>query len=316
MTTAPEEARTGLPDVLQYDECQAAGISRRQLQRLLKTRRWQSPFPRVYVTFSGPVPRRTMLEAALAYAGPAAALSHETAAALHGFGPWPAVITVSVPYERCVRRQPGLRIHRSRTLSATVVHPTLVPRRTRAERTVLDCLDRQGSALDALALVANAVQKGRTTAVRLRAALLASPKTRWRRMVLDALPDVGAGAHSVLELHDARIRRRHGLPAGRRQVRRFRDGTEQLDLYLEKYGVHVEFDGRLGHDEARDRWRDMDRDNASELARLRHLRYGWADVFGRPCAVAIQQAVVLRQQGWAGRFRRCRECPRKLPPGL
>jgi hypothetical protein len=32
--------------------------------------------------------------------------------------------------------------------------------------------------------------------------------------------------------------------------------------------------------------------------------------------VAIEQAVILRQQGWRGTFKRCRQCPSMLPPGL
>jgi hypothetical protein len=42
----------------------------------------------------------------------------------------------------------------------------------------------------------------------------------------------------------------------------------------------------------------MRRDNRSEVMRLRELRYGWADMVDKPCEVAIEQAVILRQQGW------------------
>jgi hypothetical protein len=60
----------------------------------------------------------------------------------------------------------------------------------------------------------------------------------------------------------------------------------------------------------------MRRDNRSEIAQLRHLRYGWADVVDRPCAVAMEQALVLRQQGWDGEFVRCPACPPEEPEGL
>jgi hypothetical protein len=49
---------------------------------------------------------------------------------------------------------------------------------------------------------------------------------------------------------------------------------------------------------------------------LRHLRYGWADLIDRPCEAAIEQGVILRQQGWTGPFRRCPHCPDQLPQGL
>jgi len=31
------------------------------------------------------------------------------------------------------------------------------------------------------------------------------------------------------------------------------------------------------------------------------LRYGWADVLGRPCEVAAQVVAVLRARGWTGK---------------
>jgi hypothetical protein len=78
---------------------------------------------------------------------------------------------------------------------------------------------------------------------------------------------------------------------------------------VEEYRLHVELDGRLGHDRAAEVWRDYRRDNRSEVLRLRHLRYGWADMIDRECQVAAEQAEILRQQGWTGRFRPCPKCP-------
>lgn len=125
-----------------------------------------------------------------------------------------------------------------------------------------------------------------------------------------------AGAQSTLEILDAEIRRRHGLLAGARQVRRTAEGVQFLDLLIEEFGLHVELGGRLGHDRATEIWRDMRRDNSSEVAGLRHLRYGSADLIDRPCESASQQGVILRQQGWQGQFKRCKRCPPKLPDGL
>lgn len=297
-------------------DCEAAGISTEKLRWLIASGRWQLVFPRTLATFSGPVPYETRLRAALLYAGEGATLSHETAAAEHGFhARRPERIHVTVPYARDVVGQPGLVIHRSRTIKPSDVLAT-TPRRTSVERTVVDLLASRRTATAALGLVADAIRTRRTTAPRVRARLLESPGAKWRRIVLDALPDVEAGAHSPLELRDAQLRRRHGLPAGKRQVRRSGTGVEYLDVLIDPYDLHVELDGRLGHDRATEQWRDMRRDNRSELARLRHLRYGWGDLVDRPCAVAIEQAQVLRQQGWTGAFKRCPTCPQELPPGL
>ncbi|HVW81799.1 MAG TPA: hypothetical protein VHB69_12755 [Mycobacteriales bacterium] len=293
---------------LALSECLAAGLTRRQLHWLVTSGRWQSPFPRVYVSFSGPLPAATTQHAALLYAGEGAALSHESAGALWRLCPTPAAVHVLVPYRRQVDGQPGLELHRSRTLCPADIHPALTPRRTTVERTVLDLLSRSKNADHALGLVGEAIRTRVTTAGRLRSAVTAKPRTRWRQVVLDALPDLALGAHSPLELRDAAIRRSHGLPQGTRQARRLGDGTEYLDVLIEEYGVHIELDGRLGHDRTRERWRDMRRDNRSELLRLRHLRYGWADLVDRPCAVAREQAEVLAQQGWPGPFRPCARC--------
>jgi hypothetical protein len=291
------------------DRCRAAGISDRRSYELVHTGRWQSPFPRVYVTFSGPIPLLTMQYAGLLYAGEGAAMSHESAGHYCRLCSDPGAIHITVPYERQVDEQPGLVLHRSRTLTADDVHPVFTPRRTQIERTVLDLLAGKPNADAALGVVADALRNRKTTPDRIRTALQARPKTRWRGVVLEALPDFRDGAQSSLELRDAKMRRRHNLPMGKRQQGRLRDGTEYLDVLIPEWRLHVELDGRLGHDRAREAWRDMKRDNRSEVARLRHLRYGWADMVDQPCQVAIQQAVILRQQGWPGVFKRCWACP-------
>jgi hypothetical protein len=297
-------------------ECREADLSDAQTRWLVETGRWQSPYPRVYVTFSGPIPRVTLEYAALIYAGDGAVLSHDTAGYDSRLCRESTSIHITVPYPREVQSQPGLVIHRSRTLTDADIHPALSPRRTRVERTVLDLLADCRTTDAAIGLAADSVQRRATTVERLRAALIRHPKTRWRCVLLEVLPDIGAGAHSALEVRDAKMRRRHGLPAGTRQFERLSDGTEWLDILIEEYCLHIELDGRLGHIRARETWRDMRRDNRSEVLRLRHLRYGWTDMIDSPCEVAIQQAVILRQQGWRGDFKRCRSCPDQLPQGL
>jgi hypothetical protein len=51
--------------------CRAVGITADRVKWLLGSGRWQSPFPRVYVVFNGPIPLITMQHAALLYAGEA-----------------------------------------------------------------------------------------------------------------------------------------------------------------------------------------------------------------------------------------------------
>jgi hypothetical protein len=269
-------------------DCQCAGMGDDRVRYLVESGRWQSLYPRVFVTFSGPVPLMTRQYAGLLYAGDDAALSHESAGAGYWLCRDPDLIQVTVPYRREVADQPGLRIHRSRTIAPSDCHPALSPRRTRIERTVLDLLADRRTADAALGLVADA--------------LLASRHQRRPARSVARCPvaarDPGCSTASGA-----------WPPGGRRQVRRLRDGTEYLDIVVEEFDLHVELDGRLGHDRAREIWRDMRRDNASEIRGMAHLRYGWADLADRGCEVAIEQARVMRRRGWRGRFRPCPRCP-------
>ena len=77
--------------------------------------------------------------AAVLAAGPGAALSHESAAALWGLGRWPREPEVTAP--RCVRRS-GITAHRSSTLTSADVTTQLGVRTTTAARTLRDIRSR------------------------------------------------------------------------------------------------------------------------------------------------------------------------------
>jgi hypothetical protein len=301
--------------IVELQDCLVLGITDDKIRWLVRSGRWQQVHPRVFATFSGALSHDSQVYAALLYAGSESVVSHESAGAIHGICARPSSVHVLVRYERDVASRAGVVVHRSRTLADTDIRPGR-PAVTTIERTVVDLLVTRRSADAALGLVGDSLRTRRTSPERIRAALVASPTTKWRQVVLHALPDMAAGAESPLEVRDAKLRRRHGLPAGTRQVRRLGNGAEFLDVVIEDWKLHIELDGRLGHDATQERWRDMRRDNRSERRRLRHLRYGWADIVDRPCEVAIEQAVILRQQGWPGFFRPCPACPISLPQGL
>lgn len=303
-------------NVLPHEACLTAGLSQEQLEWLVEKGRWQRPYPRTFVPFSGPIPPITKQFAALSYAGDGAMLSHASSGSTYRMCAVPPRIELLIPYPRKVDEQPGLWIHRSKTLLPSHAHPVFVPRRARVERTLIDLLPRAQTVEAALSLVADAIRTKQTNEALLRLWVITCPRVRWKDVVLQALPDAGAGAHSLLELLDARLRHRHGLPLGERQVERTEAGVEFLDVLDDAYRIHCESDGRLGHDRAIETWRDMRRDNRSEVKEYRHLRYGWLDYLENSCAVAIQLGLVYRQQGWLGKFRRCRRCPRTLPSVL
>lgn len=279
------------------------GMTAEQIRTQLRSGRWRRLHAGVYATFTGLVPWRAQLWAAVLAAGPDAVLSHQTAAALAGMGE-PGAIHVTVPGAR--RPQPaGVVVHRS-TRIREARHPTRMPPQTRVEETVLDLWQTAPDLGHALDWVARSCAGRLTTVERLRAALALRKRVRWRAELCAALEDVRVGSHSLLEsryLH--RVERRHGLPDGARQQPRPRSGGRWYDdVRYPGLATVVELDGRAAHP---DRLRRLERkrDNAEVVAGGQVLRYGWADVVESRCQVAAEVATVLRNNGWPGAARPC-----------
>jgi hypothetical protein len=227
-------------------------------------------------------------------------LSHESAAEVIGLGLPGGVVHVTVPNPRKVQAIPGIVVHRARR-AARVKHPSRVPPQTRVEETVID-LTQTASDLDrAIGWITRACAQRLTTDGRLMAAIQARQRVRWRAELTEALVDVAAGCHSLLERRYLRdVEQAHGLPAGVRQHGRPRAGGRWYDdVCYEQYGTLVELDGQAAHP-ADQRWRDLRRDNAAVAQGNSVLRYGMRDVTQRPCDVASQVAVVLIHRGWPG----------------
>jgi hypothetical protein len=302
----------------QHLETQAAAVARRQgaevgidpdtMRTRVRSGRWQRLQRGVYAAFSGDPARETVLWAALLRAGPDAVLSHHTAAERHGLTDEPSsLITITVPASKRPTRVkiPGLIVHRSDAILRTK-HPAMLPPCTRVEDTVLDLIQIAPSFDDAYAWICRAVGRRRTTAERIRLAMDARKKMRWRREIDLALADADDGALSLLEYRYVhRVERPHGLPAARRQARiRQRTGNRYLDNLYEDYGVCAELDGTAAHP-ADEQWRDKRRDNANAVQGIVTLRFGFVDLGDRRCETAAAVATVLRLRGWAGTPRPC-----------
>ena len=167
----------------------SSGIDPRTMRSRVSTGRWQRLQRGVYAAFSGEPGRETVLWAALLCAGPGAALSHQTAAERHGLMDGPSsLITITVPASRhpAQAKIPGVVIHRSDAVLRTR-HPTMLPPCTRAEDTVLDLIQTARTFDDAYAWICRAIGRRRTTADRIRLALDARKKMRWRRELAAAL---------------------------------------------------------------------------------------------------------------------------------
>ncbi|MDQ2875964.1 MAG: endonuclease domain-containing protein [Actinomycetota bacterium] len=287
------------------------GLDDDMIENRLRSGRWRAVQWGVYATFSGRLSRESVLWAAVLRAGPGAALSHQTAAELLGLTDDRSdVIHLTVPLGRHPEPIPGAVVHRSGRIGAAT-HPAQLPPRTRVEETTIDLTQLAARFDDAFNWLCLAIGGRLTTTARLRAALEARPKVRWRPGLTIALAEAGSGVHSILEaryVHNVEVP--HGLPAAIRQAR-----TAQIPLsryadnFYEKARLVVEMDGRVAHGIAQRR-ADTRRDNAHAAAGIVTLRYGWADVTERPCAVAQQVAEVMARRGAPVSLHPCSpDCP-------
>jgi very-short-patch-repair endonuclease len=97
---------------------------------------------------------------------------------------------------------------------------------------------------------------------------------------------------SVLETLALRLLKRFGLPSPVRQHETSVSGRfVRFDLAYPEMRIAIELDGRSAHAA---RWQsDHDRDNATELAAWRLLRFTWDDITQRPLYVAVSIAEAL-----------------------
>jgi hypothetical protein len=308
---------TAQADAVARYQSAIAGIAPYTMRNRVRSGRWQRLQRGVYAAFSGDPARETVLWAALLRAGPDAVLSHQTAAERHGLIDEPSpVITITVPASRSPARTriPGIVIHRSDAILRTR-HPVMLPPCTRVEDTVLDLIQVAPSFDDAYGWICRAIGRRRTTADRIRRAMAARKKMRWRREIEVALGEAEGGVLSVLEYRYVhRVERPHGLPAARRQERIRQDtGNRYLDNLYEAFAVCVELDGTAAHP-ADEQWRDKRRDNANAVAGLITLRFGFLDLGEHRCETAAAVATLLRGHGWTGSPRACRRgCAAALP---
>ncbi len=304
-------------------QAQDGVVSRRQLlaleatdseiERKLRRREWARVHPGVYVEHTGPLAWPQQAWAAVLFYAPAALAGPSAlrAAKLRGHGQADAApIRVCVDAARTVRSRPGITVERMGDWeSRTQRH--LSPPRQRLEHALVSAASAKAGEDSAVGQLADAVQQGRTTAGRLAAALEECPRLKRRRLLLEILRDVDAGAYSVLERHYlARVERPHGLPTGKRQ-RRVHQGKSPAfrDVDYVELATVVELDGRLGHEEASDRWADLDRDLSAVVAGELTLRAGWGQVL-EPCRLACIVGGVLIARGWIPTLRGCSEaCP-------
>lgn len=289
--------------VITRSQATALGLSVDTIRNRVRCGDWQQLLVGVYADFTGTPKRETQVWAALLRAGPDAVVSHWTAAERHGLMDKPSAavhLTVSANCHPARRAAiPGVVIHRSRLLDQAI-HPAMSPPCTRVEHTVLDLIEASATFEQAYDWICRAIGRRRTTPDRLRQAIAARPRMRWRRDLELALDDA-QGVLSVLEhRYVVGVERPHGLPAALRQARVWQGtGNRYLDNLYEEYRACVEIDGAAAHP-ADEQWRDKDRDRWNAVhQQIDTIRIGMLGLRTRDtqCATAADVATWLSGRG-------------------
>ncbi|HEX2297496.1 MAG TPA: hypothetical protein VHH34_03085 [Pseudonocardiaceae bacterium] len=298
--------------VVDTEQLAAFGLTPDAIAAQVEADRWQPLLPRVYATTTGPPPRVARLQAALRYAGPAAVLSHRTAAEEWGMVPaQDGPVHVTVPY-RCsaVSQPPHVIVHRSRAWEYIAV-ATVPPRTSRAD-TVLDLATAEPSAREAMHRLIGLVTTCGISLIDIERQLVERRPYRYQRALTAALHRMAGGVASVLEdLYALDVETAHGIPPAHRQAPFEVDGhTLWEDAVYDHVGVPltVRLDGRAYHSNPLVAFRDRRRDNAAELAGRSRLVFGWRDIRERPCDAAREVLTVLHRHRWHGPTLRCHQC--------
>ncbi len=210
--------------LVSIDQLVALGVSRMRLRTAVAAG-WLEPVaPRVYVVAGAPdsLERRQM--AGLLCLGPTAALSHETAARLHGFDRCrPGVVEFTMP--RCGRgREAPFLVHTSGHLGPVDVVTIAGFRCTSATRTIIDLARARVATVRLEAAIDSAVRSGASSPVVIAARLGSiRGRGRWGAPRIDALL-LDAGGHTLLERRFLGLMRSAGLPRPSTQVVHDRGG--------------------------------------------------------------------------------------------
>jgi hypothetical protein len=210
-----------------------------------------------------------------------------------------------VPQGFLVAAPSGCVVSRSLHLDDRV-DPLRWPWLTTVEETILDVAETD-TLDETLAVLGRAFQRRRTDENALLRRLAARQRHPRRALLGLVLGDVAAGAESAMEvryLHD--VERAHALPTGERQIVIDPGGRQHHDVGYRAQRVLVELDGRLGHEDRRDRVHDGVRDRRSASRGWLTVRAFWTDVAGQPCELALDVGAVLHSRDWAGAVRPCR----------
>ncbi len=254
----------------------SAGLTRNEIGQRLEVQRLRRLHQGVYAVGHRVLRVEGHWMAAVLACGEGSALSHQTAPAVWdlrrvGSG----VIHVTVPGDSGRKRRPGIKLHRSATLTARDVTTVRGLPVTTVARTIID-LSRTLSRDDLEELVHRADDRGLVDFTDLRAARSAS-----LRAVLRAFDP--APTRSALERRFLKLCREHGIR--RPEVNAFIEGY-LVDFVWRDRRLIVEVDGYEHHRSRRKFESDRERDVVLAMKGWGVRRFTWRQVTDRDAWVA------------------------------
>lgn len=290
-------------DLLTTAQADRFGFGKDARARMVADGHWRREANGLYDLSPGHTALDKRIWAAALFTGSPCAIGGEAALHLHGLPRPVGTIVVWVPDDR--RPRSHAQVHVRRDKLDRVGRATGWPARVRVEDALVD-VGQQLPPERLVELLSDAFRLRVTTADRVRATVASRRRVHERARFKEILADL-QGIESTLEyLFRRDVERAHALPTGRRQAS-LRPG-QRTDVLYEEQDVMAELDGRVGHEDAASAFRDLRRDNAHAVRRFTTLRYGSADVRGRPCEVARQVWQALSVRGWGEPFRTCPRC--------
>jgi hypothetical protein len=284
--------------VVTVAEAQRLGIGVRTVERLVEQGRLERRHAGVYIdTTHRGEPALTSSAAALAAVGPAAALSHRSAAWMLGLLPRPPARVDVVVARGVMSRLRGVSVHHSDAPFAAHSRDGL--RVTNPVRTLMDVAASTPSLLPGMvdqALADKLLRIGDLTAA-------TKPDSDHRRRGTGVLRahllergHIGAPYPSVLESRTVRLFVRFDLPKPRSEVVAGWYGEYRVDFAYVALKLAIEVDGYIWHSSEAHKVADDVRRNRLQAAGWIVLVYNWVQVTRHPEAVAAEVLAAYEQR--------------------
>jgi very-short-patch-repair endonuclease len=273
------------------------GMSSDRLESRARARVWQRLFPGVFRVEGTPATWRQKLKAASLWAGEGHALSHATAAALHGFDWFHGTDAVELTTVKNLRA-PGALTHQVKMLHPRDVASVECFRVTSVPRTLLD-LAATLPPPEVKRLTDEAMRRKWVNVDRFEQLLERHGGSPGAKLLRELTREYAGGDGPTESELEARIRdllEQAGLPRPHKQhVIRSGRGVRRIDFHFTGTPVVIEADGYAWHASVESFERDRQRSNELTLKGFLLLQWTWSALKSRPEELLIELCTLLGQ---------------------